>query len=35
MATLPTLEMIKPNLSEAKNYYFKAFKKIDFWNQAS
>ncbi len=26
---LPTLEMIKPDLIEAKNYYFKAFKEID------
>lgn len=26
---LPTLELIKPHLSEAKNYYFKAFKEIN------
>jgi len=25
----PSLEMIKPNLSEAKNYYYKAFKAIN------
>ena len=28
----PTLEMIKPNLSEAKNYYYKAFKSINLEN---
>lgn len=27
---LPTLESIRPNLIEAKNYYFKAFKAINF-----
>ncbi len=26
---LPSLEMIKPNLIEAKNYYFKAYKEVD------
>ncbi len=29
-AGLPTLEMIRPNLTEAKNYYFKAYKEINF-----
>jgi len=32
MTSFPTLEMIKPNLSGAKNYYLKAFKEIDFKN---
>jgi len=27
---LPTLEIISPNLIQAKNYFFKAFKEIDF-----
>lgn len=26
----PSLSMIKPNLAEAKNYYYKAFKEMDF-----
>jgi tetratricopeptide (TPR) repeat protein len=26
---LPTLEMVKPFLAQAKNYYFKAYKEID------